>query len=401
MCKIERYVGFLFVVALLVPATHATAATYYVSPSGNDGRTCTEAQSQTVPRRTIEAGIDCLSAGDTLVIRNGTYHESPSCSGLSVAVCMDRGGTNGNWVTIRAESRWGAVVDGSGRDYGILMQGAASFVRIEGFEVTGASYNGIHLNASGSDIQVNGNHIHHNGRVCSDELYGKSGIHTSYNNVSVIGNMIHDNGRYANGENGCSFTRVNLDHGIYATRGSNLLVANNVLYNHARGWAVQLYDKPMSNVRILNNTFAFPNPNRDGHIVVASDLTNSEISNNISYGPTAAFLRNYGTGAHSGLKVRNNLVHGASLWTSTPSGVTNVGNIAGDPLFVSVTSPYSFALQSTSPAIDSALALADVTSDFEGVARPQGNGFYDIGAHEHSNGASSPPAPVGLRILGN
>jgi hypothetical protein len=51
-----------------------------------------------------------------------------------------------------------------------------------------------------------------------------------------------------------------------------------------------------------------------------------------------------------------------------------------DPQFVNP-SANDFRLQSGSPAIDAGVSLAEVGSDFNGVARPQ-RGAYDIGAFE-------------------
>jgi hypothetical protein len=212
--------------------------------------------------------------------------------------------------------------------------------------------------------------------------------------VTIARNVIHDNGRLANGELGCTETIVNLDHGVYVREGSNILIANNIFYNHARGWDIHLYSKPISNLRIVNNTFVFAGPH-SGHVIVASDLAGAEISNNISYSPNSAFLYTFGARAHSNVRVRNNLVHGASLWTSTPSGVTNTGNLAGDPAFVSATS-YDLRLQATSPAIDAGLKLTEVSTDAEGKPR---DAYVDIGAYEFGATGSSPASPLGLRIV--
>src|SRR5215831_18782319 len=51
----------------------ATAATYYVATTGNDSRSCATAQTRSTPKATIASGITCLSSGDTLYIRGGTY----------------------------------------------------------------------------------------------------------------------------------------------------------------------------------------------------------------------------------------------------------------------------------------------------------------------------------------
>ena len=62
-------------VCLGLPAL-VEAATYYVSKSGSDNNSCTTAQSPNGnTKRTIRAGLACLSAGDTLVAHAGTYNE--------------------------------------------------------------------------------------------------------------------------------------------------------------------------------------------------------------------------------------------------------------------------------------------------------------------------------------
>src|SRR3989441_2432007 len=64
------------------------------------------------------------------------------------------------------------------------------------------------------------------------------------------------------------------------------LFRSNIFYNLVRGWAIQRYSTAgdaVDNARIVNNTFAFPNPNRQGHIVVGGTMSNSIIANNIFY----------------------------------------------------------------------------------------------------------------------
>ena len=49
------------------------AVTYYVDDTGSDAVSCATAQSIGTPKATIQAGINCMSGGDTLHIRGGTY----------------------------------------------------------------------------------------------------------------------------------------------------------------------------------------------------------------------------------------------------------------------------------------------------------------------------------------
>ena len=68
--------------------TH-TPTTYYVSPSGSDSAPGTESQ----PFATVQHGVNQLSAGDTLILRAGNYHE---------LVTVGQSGTAGAPITLAA-----------------------------------------------------------------------------------------------------------------------------------------------------------------------------------------------------------------------------------------------------------------------------------------------------------
>jgi len=60
----------------LACASQVTAATYYVDPSGNDSLTSSQAQSISTPWQTIQKAANNMVAGDTCLIRAGTYRET-------------------------------------------------------------------------------------------------------------------------------------------------------------------------------------------------------------------------------------------------------------------------------------------------------------------------------------
>jgi hypothetical protein len=67
-------IGLVFVCcALRSEPVHG--ATYYVATNGQDTNSCAQAQSQSAPKLTLNNAIACLSAGDTLLVRGGTYVE--------------------------------------------------------------------------------------------------------------------------------------------------------------------------------------------------------------------------------------------------------------------------------------------------------------------------------------
>ncbi len=60
----------MLIVWLLIAAIEAQAATYYVSPSGNDARKGT---TWALAKQTIQSGINAAADGDTVLVTNGTY----------------------------------------------------------------------------------------------------------------------------------------------------------------------------------------------------------------------------------------------------------------------------------------------------------------------------------------
>ncbi len=64
---------------LACSVTNSFSTDYYVATSGaggSDANSCVTAQTHTSGKATVNAGIDCLAAGDTLFIKAGTYNES-------------------------------------------------------------------------------------------------------------------------------------------------------------------------------------------------------------------------------------------------------------------------------------------------------------------------------------
>src|SRR5262249_29397338 len=77
-------------------------ATYYVAKTGSDSNSCSNAQSQSNPKLTINAGVGCLGAGDTLIIKSGVYDE--------LLENVIPSGTSSALVTVRAEEQHGAII---------------------------------------------------------------------------------------------------------------------------------------------------------------------------------------------------------------------------------------------------------------------------------------------------
>ena len=149
--------------ALLVwvcPAIGQTSTSYYVSTTGNDSNSGTQA----APWRTVQHAADTARAGSTVNVRGGIYEELVSISAS--------GNASDGFITFRSYPGETAILDAahftpSGRQ-AILTIHNQSYVRIEGFEIRnfrtavhGLSPLGISVMGSGSHIELLKNNVHH------------------------------------------------------------------------------------------------------------------------------------------------------------------------------------------------------------------------------------------------
>jgi hypothetical protein len=102
--RLIRYRKLFMIVAImagqLALASPAMAAIYYVATNGSNSN----AGSATAPFQTIQKGLSVVSAGDTLVIRDGTY------SGSSNSLSNLPSGSSGNYITIMAENEGKVII---------------------------------------------------------------------------------------------------------------------------------------------------------------------------------------------------------------------------------------------------------------------------------------------------
>src|SRR5205823_9000786 len=114
-------------------------------------------------------------------------------------------------------------------------------------------------------------------------------------------------------------------------------------------------DKLVTGVQTCALPISFPNPNRDGQIILAATTTNLYIQNNIFYQPG----QNVGiSGTTSGAHIDHNLSTGTVGGGGIGSNIENT-----DPQFVNP-SALDFRLQPGSPAVDAGTILSIVLGDF-------------------------------------
>jgi uncharacterized protein YjdB len=362
------------------PGSCANVCHYVDAAAGNDANAGTSA----APWRTLQHAADVTSPGDTVIVNDGVY------TGGGNVVTISRSGTAAGWLVFRAAHLWGAVIDGQNNSSTVGIEINGNYVRVEGFEVRNTSrygidaYGGSESAGGNHDVDVVRNHIHDIGHICTGDVGGIVGVDAYSDNLVIERNVIHDVGRLGPGEQGCVEPNANWqnhDHGVYHGIGNNVVIRNNVFYNFTHGWAIQRYNgngAVTTGLTIVNNTFAFPNPWRDGHIIIATGVTNLVIANNIFYQPTTAGVW-LDTGGLTNATVSNNISFGAVA--STGSGATLSANLNNtDPQFVNV-GGLDFRVVAGSPAIGAGLPLSIVSNDISGAARPA-TGGYTIGAYE-------------------
>lgn len=126
--------------------------TYYVSPSGDNSRTKEEARSSSSPWKTIQHGVNSISAGDTLIVMDGTYHER-------VVVGASSSGTAENPTVIMGEPGSKPVIDErkdgvTDRNARVFYINGADHIKINNVGIVNGGWYGFELNeADGVTIE--------------------------------------------------------------------------------------------------------------------------------------------------------------------------------------------------------------------------------------------------------
>lgn len=416
-------------VVLIWLASPAAATTFYVSTAGSDANSCATAQSDTTPKRTIGSGKGCLAAGDTLIIRGGTYVEEITWYG---------GPTGTSWsapITVRAQTGETVTVRPSaGANFALSMRASGSntgdaphhiaFAGTIIFDGSNASYDVVKITAwDPTESSIFGalvadgpaHHIRFTGtRFTSTRNLGhfQQGVHFTWGSVglellnceidNVGDNNVPPNSQGVYGAasdaliDGCHIHDVD-GFGI-----SNLSsrpgqhVDNHIIRNN-RVHAVGKSSSQLGGINIgegtghlIYNNLVYSTLGR-GIAIAFENSTATGVYNNTVYGnPTGIYI----DGGQTGTIIRNNISYNNSTnYLNEGSGTVEDHNLFGvNPQFVSTSIP-DFHLLSTSPAKDTGITVASVPLDVDGDARPQ-NMVYDMGYDEYLAAAPPPVPPV-------
>jgi len=428
----------LFLVGYILSGGVAHAATYYVSGSGSNNNSCAQAQSLSTPRATVNSGLSCLSPGDTLLVRGGSYNEGiySSPSGTSWSNKIRIANYSGETVWLKPLTNANGAA-GTGRV--IWFDGNISFVEFDGINLDGSSLSGTEcvLWAS-TNNNYNPHHIRfQNAEVIAGAIGSSAAIclggHAKIGATGsneVINVKIHGGGLSGSCGFECS------SYGVYIA-GPNNLVQGCDIYDTS-GMGIQIYnytgDAPDNNILRQNRIHDISrtgSPDQVFGILVAG--SNNQVYNNVIYGITAGNVNSINSGIYlyngfsgnkiwsntiynkiksgivvgssSNSEIRNNIVYMTSGQTYIDQGTGTVqsNNLFGvNPLFVEGYAN-NLRLQAGSPAVNAGANLSAVTTDMDGVVRPQGSA-QDIGAYEYHSAAPvtpvTPPAtPVNYTIV--
>ncbi len=387
-------------VTIGAPASSA-AHTYYVSTTGSDS----SAGSAAAPFRTLHKGVSMLQPGDTLFIGGGTYAES--------LINVIPSGTASAPITLAAAAGQTPIIKPSSGSYAIQMTGA-SYVNFQGLTLDGSNLSGygsaiVWLSTTGS---VGSDH----NRFTSCTLQGINGSNMQNffvegaataaascnynqfincvaggNNASTDNHAWYVEGDY-NVIDGCEAhdtggegIQIYMGGGVNGIDCSNNVVRNCKIHNAGSAGSRSGLIVAVGDGNIAYNNLLYDNPT---NISVAYGATNTDLYNNTLYNSTDTGDANIDIGYNGGASnttVRNNIMYGSRGADLLNYGSGTVADhntsSATNPLFVNAAG-HDFHLQAASPDIDQGMTLSAVTTDFDGVSRPQGAG-YDIGACEY------------------
>lgn len=228
----------LFFAALTLSAVtpgYSFAATYYVdqsNPSASDSNPGTEP----LPWKTLYKAAATLVAGDTVLVKQGTYDARSGCAWNRPSINPVNSGTPGNPIAFRAYSGHTVVLDnGSTFDCPAIGSRDRNHIIIDGFTIPHPSNRGI-LVWGASGVIVENNTIHGLRGVGGDNT---DGIRIENVTTSIIrNNLIFDiRNESLNGN----------DAGVKMYSVDNTILENNEIHGASAG----LYDKSGG----VSNTF--------------------------------------------------------------------------------------------------------------------------------------------------
>ena len=398
----------------------AVGATLHVAPDGSD---TTGDGSEAKPWQTIQAAVDAVAPGDTVLVAPGTYTDAVEM--------YDVAGTADAPVTFKAGGE--VVIDASGVERDAVLIAESSYVVWEGFRIENAPRAGLRVSTS-DHVTVEDNVLAENTTwglftdfaddllIEGNESFGADEEHGIYVSNSgdrpvLRGNAVHDNaasgiqlnadatmggdgvitgavieGNVITGNGVAGGAALNLDGVEKST------IRNNVISDtHASGIALFQNDGAIcsSDNLVQHNTVMVADDGRWAMTLPNDGCTGNRVESNIPFSaePYRGAL-SVAPGSQEGLVSDHNVLEDRFTTDDGESVLPfaewqalgfDADSIVADPdeLFVDPAAG-DLHLKPGSPAIDAGVTIADVTTDIDGGPRPQGP-RSDAGAYEFSD----------------
>lgn len=384
--------AFVFTIAyFILSATHVSAASYYISPTGSDSNS----GSISSPWANWKHACQYLSPGDTLYARGGTYNDQLVGNYWTVS------GTQNAPITFAAYPGETPIFEGLGYQVDFMNVQSQKWLIFDGLRIQNYNVSGIWLGNNGSsDVTTyTQNVIIRNCKFYNigDTPFNDHGVYISWgaSNITIYNNLMK------NIEGGCV-------HMYHIPGGSNYLIYNNIFEDSY--WGV-IVDEGHNDVKIYNNTFYNNSRNIQVSTYENHISTNIQIKNNISYSSS-------GVGLYVDPAVTSQVTEDYNLWYDTTTtapiywgGVymtieqlrANTTNgdhsIRATPQFINPGADI-FEVSGNCGSIDAGTDLTDyVPTDYAGYGRPFGLA-WDLGAYEKETWYSKSDFASGVKNLG-
>ena len=293
------------------PQPGLTGPAYYVSPTGNDRADGSEAN----PWRSLTASMKKLRAGDTLLVRGGTYRERVEVRGESVPR-----GTPDARITVRAYPGEEPLV------VGIFWVSNADYWTFDNIDVT---WDPANTNSNEHMVRMYRGQgwIYQNSEIYGARSYAALLVNGNSTGWLITNNYIHDT---------YQSNALSQDHLIYISDGSNGIVERNLLVNALNGRGVKLGNPQTgevlpANVVVRYNTIVNTG---SGNVGVSYDAHDNQIYGNVLINPGEIYYTVhawYLTGPNN--VVRDNLTYGSKKGvTKADGGLVDGGNLVADPM---------------------------------------------------------------------
>lgn len=404
----------LFVLLLLFVASEGSAATYYAQ-SGGANNSCSAATNQATPRNSLTNGLACLSGGDTLMLRGGTYNEVVQANALP-------SGSPGNHTILRNFPGEHPILrpdHGANDNPAILLIWGPDYITVDGINLDLDLVNewwcggGLCLNDPNQTCCANyGIELRESHDIIAQNMEIRNApTRTTINNWVTYGvgmmanedtsnvifqdNYIHDLCHEGEPEHGQGY-------GFYFKGTDNIARRNRI--DRVAGHGFHIYNQNLVNINMLvydnvistiglsgilfggslnglvyNNTiydvsYHFSDPFYMAGIVVGYGGDGSRIINNTVYA-SAAGVVTVRQGEQTNVTIRNNLGYqnGANIITAGPGDTVADNFLTGNPLFVNAGAA-DFHLSAGSQAINYGIVQSGVTVDQDGNTRGTGVG---------------------------